>query len=244
LSFTYQYKIGDTEWSEERYTDLKSFKKLYYDFEWPLDNSLKNKDWEIYKSAILLRKAGTREELEFAAIDTEGIVIFYTADGEIGFQRIINSSAPSINLHVTDHAELFFEGGLYDAVVQYDYEQVKYPQKTKHTKDIIIPSNTNFKDLNLDSFLLHLLLPLIFFLPFDKVNLPVNYKIIIGLIASIIFLPKIILLVLHSIHSKKYHYIYAISNNKLYKFKNNNLMVKPTYKQISNKRVYSENGIR
>jgi hypothetical protein len=90
LSFTYQYKLEDSEWSVEQVIDQESSRLICQNFAWPEDDSSKNAEWDSYKSALLFKKKDSLEELEFAALDSEAIGICYTPNGLAGFQRHIS----------------------------------------------------------------------------------------------------------------------------------------------------------
>lgn len=222
MSFTYRYKIGDTKWSEERPTDLDSFMELCTNFEWPKDDALEGKDWDRYKSALLLKRIGNSEELELAAMDTEAIVICYTPNGTEGYQTILEISNSNLTALIKDAVQLFFENNNKHFLSK--YEPVKYSNNKVSKKTIRIPNELSFDNFSLTSIFVYATMPLLFLIPWKK-NPPSFYvKVAATLVFGLLFLPKIILLILHSIKSKKYNYLYSVRDNKIHKYKDEKLI--------------------
>jgi hypothetical protein len=219
LSFTYQYKIGDTEWSEEQPTGLESFVEAYSNFEWPIHNSLKGEEWDQYKSALILKKTHSLEEIEIAAIDTEAFVICYNPDNKLGYQNIIEASDPSLNDAIQEDIKHFFHKTISESKILSEYEQLKYTSNRNNENVIKISNTPQIHHLNLDSFMLGLTPIFMLFGLSYKLdwNLSFLYSLRIVLIA--LYLPKIVLLSNHHRASKRYKYIYSTTDNTLFQFK-------------------------
>ena len=224
LSFTYQYKLEDSEWSVEQVNDQESSRLICQNFAWPKDSLLKNAEWDSCKSALLFKIKGSLEELEFAALDTEAIVICYTPNGLAGFQRHISTVEHQLNEHFIDHIKLFFNDSLEETVILNKYNEVNYSRYSNATKLVIIAPKIRPESLDIHHYILGLS-PVIMFL---FITFKLDWSFLITLLTRItlatLYIPKVILVVFHYYNSLEYKYVYSVSENTLFQFKGYKLL--------------------
>jgi|GEM_PF-1596756 hypothetical protein len=120
--------------------------------------------------------------------------------------------------------ELFFDGGLEEAVVLNKYDEVKYSRGSNVTNLVILEPKVRPESLDLCHYMLGLS-PVIMFL---FLTFKLDWSFIVALLTRIIlaalYIPKAILLVFHYYNSLKYKYVYSVSENKLFQFKEDELL--------------------
>ena len=191
-------------------------------FDWPTNNTLSNKEWDLYKSAIVLKNKDNLNELEIAAIDTTEFIICYSPNGIEGYQCIFEKAEGTFKEKISRDIYSFFK----DQTQHFfsEYEPVAYNTAKRYKGVITIPKGANFTNLNLVSFTFQVLLPLLLLIPWNGVELSASWKIAVLTITSVIFLPKLILLIIHSIKSSKYSYTYSVQENKLVQFREGEIL--------------------
>ena len=149
MSFTYQYKIGNSDWSKRIDTDLSSFLDIYYAFEWPNEEQSPDNDWTKNRTALIIQRKGSLEELEISTTDQEFVVLCYTEDQKIGHQAILETAIMIINPIVEEVVKLFFEHkNVATYLEKFPYDEVTYDKRELAKEPLVIESRLNLENFD------------------------------------------------------------------------------------------------